>query len=326
MTRPILGKLIIYLSLTAIVAFAQTKPAFEVATIKPSAPLDAIKLATAMQSGGKLPVGATVDGHRAEYLYLDLKSLISLAYGVKPYQVSGPDWMATERFDIEAKLPDGAAKEDAPKMLQALLEDRFKLTSHRATAEHTVSALVVGKDGPKLKASTEKPVPIDEDTPLKPGEVKTDGPDGQIRIKIDMTTGSSVIDMGVKGKMAYRVDPATQSMHIDFSMTTLDGLADMMTQLFTQLAGGVGGRRIVNQTGITGNYDATVELSLAELLQLARASGVDIPVNLPNGAGGPGGNSPLSASDPGAGSSLTDAVRSMGLKLESRKAPVDQLV
>jgi uncharacterized protein (TIGR03435 family) len=316
-------KVSICLALTAIAAFAQSKPAFEVATIKPAAPLDQAKIIAALQAGGKMPVGATVDAHRAEYLYLDLKSLISYAYGVKPYQISGPDWMATTRFDIVGKLPDGSSKEDASKMLQSLLEERFKLTSHRTSAEHPVLALVAaGKNGLKLKPSAAAPVAIDDNAPLKAGELKTEGPDGPVRVKVDLATGSSVVDMGIKGKMSYHVAPATQSIHIDFSMMTMGGLADMLTQLFTQLGGATGGRQVVDMTGVQGNYDATIEISIADLLAIAKAAGADIP-NLPNGAGGgPAGV----ASDPGGGTSLTEAVRSMGLKLESRKAAVDQLV
>lgn len=303
---------------------AQTKPAFEVATVKPSVPMDPARLAAALQSGGKMPVGANVDGLRAEYLYLDLKSLVSYAYGVKPYQITGPDWMQSTRFDIVAKMPEGSKKTDAPKMLQTLLEERFMLTTHRTSAEHPVLALVAGKGGPKLKASAEKPVAIDESAPLKPGELKMDGTDGPVRVKVDMTTGSSVIDMGLKGKMAYRLNPATQTFHIDFSMTTMEGFADMITQLFAQL-GGTGGRQVVDMTEIKGNYDATIELSLAEIIAVARAAGADIPAGAPGGAGGRG-NVPV-ASDPGAGgSSLADAVQSMGLKLESRKAMVDQFI
>ena len=324
--QPILRKVTICLALTAMAAFAQTKPAFEVATIKPSPPLDPAKMMAAMQAGGKMPVGASIDSHRAEYLYLDLKTLLTYAYGVKPYQITGPDWMSTTRFDIVAKMPEGSTKEDAPKMLQTLLEDRFKLTTHRTSAEHPVLALVVGKGGPKLKASAEKPVAIDESAPLKPGEIKMDGPDGPVRATIDMTTGSSVVDMGLQGKMSYRLNPSTQSFHIDFSMTTLPGFADMLTQLFTQLGGGTGGRQVVDMTGIKGNYDATVEISLAELISMARAAGADIPAGIPGGPGGPG-NGPAVASDPSAGgSSLADAVQSMGLKLESRKAVVDQFI
>ena len=283
--RQMLRKLAVCLALTAIGLFAQIKPSFEVATIKPSPPMDQAKMLAAMQGGGKMPFGASIDSHRAEYVYLDLKTLLTYAYGVKPYQITGPDWMSAARFDIVAKMPEGSTKKDAPKMLQTLLEERFKLTMHRTRAEHPVLALVVGKGGPKLKASAEKPVAIDESASLRPGELKMDGPDGPVRIKVDVTTGSSVIDMGLQGKMSYRLNPATQTFHIDFSMTTMAGFADMITQLFTQL-GGTGGRQVVDMTGIQGNYDATIELSLAEIIAMARAAGADIPIG---GAGVPGG-------------------------------------
>ena len=310
--------------LTAAAAIAETKPAFEVATIKPAPPMDPTKIAAALQAGGKMPIGVNVEFLRAEFRYLDLRSLMSYAYGVKPYQINGPDWMATTRFDIVAKMPEGSKKEDARKMLQTLLEERFMLMTHRTSAEHPVLALVVGKGGPKLKASAEKPVAIDESAPLKPGELKMDGSTGPARVKVDMTTGSSVIDMGLQGKMSYRPDPATRSLHIDFSMMTMAGFADMVTQLFQQL-GGTGGRQVVDMTGIKGNYDATLDLSLVEIIALARAAGADIPVGAPGAAGG-GGNVPVASDPDGGGTSLADAVQSMGLKLESRKATVDQLV
>jgi uncharacterized protein (TIGR03435 family) len=100
-------------------------------------------------------------------------------------------------------------------------------------------------------------------------------------------------------------------MHIDFSMTTMGGFADMMTQLMTQLGGGAGGRQIVDMTGIKGNYDASLEISLAEIIAGGAAAGGDI-----TGAPDPGGG----------GSSMADAVQSMGLMLESRKAMVDQFI
>lgn len=321
--RNIIRGFTICLAFTAL-AFAQTKSAFEVATIKPAAPLDQAKMIAAMQSGGKMPVGAHIEPGHAEYLYLDLKSLIALAYGVKPYQITGPDWMATTRFDIVAKIPSGVSKDEAPKMLQSLLEDRFKLTTHRTTAEHPVLALIVGKSGPKLKASGEKPVAIDEAAPLKPGEMKMDGPDGPIRMSVNPATGSAVVDMGLKGKMSYKMNPATQSMHMDFSMTTMSGFADMLTQIFAQLGGGVG-RQIVDMTDIKGNYEAALEVSLADLMNMARAAGMDIPAGA--GGRGPGAGPADAASDPSGGSSsLTDAVQSLGLKLESRKAMVEQFV
>jgi uncharacterized protein (TIGR03435 family) len=320
-----LKRLTLCLALTALAgnaAFAQKKPAFEVATIKPAAPLDQAKLVAAMQAGGKMPVGANIGTSQAEYIFMDMKSLIARAYAVKPYQITGPDWLATTRFDIVAKMPAGASKDDEPKMLQSLLEDRFKLTTHRTTAEHPVLALVVGKGGPKMKASVEKPVPIDETAPLKPGELKMDGPDGPMRMKVDMTNGSSVVDMGAKGKYSYKMNAATQSMHVDLSMVTMNGFADMITQLFSQLGGG-NGRQVVDQTDIKGNYEASLEISLADIMAIARNAGFD-----PGGA--PGASAPGSANvatDPGGGAqSMTDAVQSMGLKLVSSKAMVDQFI
>jgi uncharacterized protein (TIGR03435 family) len=315
-------KIAIELALTAISVLGQSKPAFEVATVKPAAPMDQAVMIAAIQNG-KMPYGANIDNRRAEYKYLDLKTLLTYAYGVKPYQITGPDWMATTRFDIVAKMPDGSTKDDAPQMLQSLLEDRFRLTVHRTSAEHPILALVAGKGGPKLKASAGKPLAIDESEPLKPGEMKMDGPEGPLRVQVDMATGSSVIDMGLKGKMSYKVVPATQTMRLEFSMTTMGGFADMLTQMFT-LLGGAGGRQVMDMTGIKGNYDGSLELSLMDMLAMARAQGMDIP----GAAGGPGGpgNGPAVASDPGGGSSLADAVQSMGLKLESRKAMVDQLI
>ncbi len=316
-------KITLCLAFTAIGAFAQTKLAFEAATVKVAAPLDQAKILAAIQAGGKMPIGANVGTSQAEYLYVDLKSLIALAYGVKPYQITGPDWMATTRFDIVGKFPQGAVKADAPKMLQALLEDRFKLTTHRASAEHPVLGLVVGKGGPKLKASAEKPVAIDETAPLAPGQMKMDGPDGPIRMSVNAATGSAVIDMGEKGKMSYKMNPSTMSMHVDLSMVTMTGFADMMTQLFAQLGGGTG-RQIVDMTDIKGNYEAALEISLADIIALAKNAGMDIagaPAAAPQ-SGGAG-----VASDPSGGAgTVNDAVQSMGLKLESRKAMVEQLI
>jgi uncharacterized protein (TIGR03435 family) len=80
-------------------------------------------------------------------------------------------------------------------------------------------------------------------------------------------------------------------------------------------------------TGIQGNYDASVDLSLVELIAMARAAGADIPAGAgaPRPAGGPG-DVPTAADPGGSGTSLQDAVEAMGLKLESRKAMVDQLI
>ena len=72
---------------------------------------------------GKMHVGMKVDAARVDIGYLSLADLIMTAYKVKAHQVVGPDWMRTDRFDILAKMPEGATKEQVPEMLQGLLAD-----------------------------------------------------------------------------------------------------------------------------------------------------------------------------------------------------------
>jgi uncharacterized protein (TIGR03435 family) len=247
-----------------------------------------------------------------------LEDLIVLAYKVKPFQITGPDWIASQRFDIVAKLPDGASKDDAPKMLQALLEDRFKLAIHRESKEHPVLALVAGKGGPRMKGSP-APEAIDENAPLKPGEMKVDTADGPMRITIDRKTGGSTINMGAKGTASISMNAANQSMRLEASQVTMEGFADMLSQ-FSGIAGGA--LQVVDMTGIKGNYQVALEFPLADLLAMARSAGADIPA-MPGGAAAMPADA---ASDPGSSSSLLQAVQALGLKLESRKAVLEQLV
>jgi uncharacterized protein (TIGR03435 family) len=116
------------------------------------------------------------------------------------------------------------------------------------------------------------------------------------------------------------MDPATRSMKIEASQVTMGGFADMLSSL-SQAAGG---RQVKDMTGLTGNYQVAISFSMADLMNMARAQGVAVP-NLPAEAGA-GALPSDAASDPGGSSTLFRAVESMGLKLESRKAVVEQLV
>jgi len=154
------------LFLMSFAALAQTQalPSFEVASVKPAAPQVA-DMSPAIPASGEQVIGMRVmltgprggpggsDPGRITYLGMSMKSLLLTAYGVKPYQLSGPSWMETERFDIVAKIPEGASKDDTRLMLQNLLAERFKLTLHRDKKEMTMWALAVGKNGLKMKAS-----------------------------------------------------------------------------------------------------------------------------------------------------------------------------
>ncbi|HMD71988.1 MAG TPA: TIGR03435 family protein [Bryobacteraceae bacterium] len=307
------------LAWVAAVAPAQTKPTFEVASVKPAA-LDMAKIAAQAQSGEMPRVGPRVNGAGAEYIFMTLKELIALAYKVKPYQIAGPDWLAGQRFDIMAKFPGGASKDDAPMMLQALLEDRFKLALHRESKEHAVLALVVAKGGPKMRESPGAPQPIDADAPLAPGERQIDGPDGPIRMTVNTRNGSATMNMGAKGTVSYSMDPASRSMKIEASQVTMGGFADMLTSV-SQASGG---QQVKDMTGLTANYQVAISFSLEDMMNMARAQGVAVP-NPPAEAAARAMPADA-ASDPGGPSSLLQAVQSMGLKLESRKAVVEQLV
>jgi uncharacterized protein (TIGR03435 family) len=83
---------------------------------------------------------------------LTLREYVRIAFGVKDYQISGPDWMGSERFDIVGKFPPHTDRNPMGPCLQKLLADRFKLAIHRETKEFPVYALMPAKGGPKIKA------------------------------------------------------------------------------------------------------------------------------------------------------------------------------
>jgi uncharacterized protein (TIGR03435 family) len=323
-TRITLTLALVFL-LAAGAALAQTPSsptAFEVASVKPSPPLDRAKMAAEIQAGRMPRFGPHISLSQAEYNYMLLRDLIAMAYSVKAYQITGPPFLATERFDIVAKMPDGASKDDAPKFLQALLVERFKLTAHRDTQERPVLALVVGKDGPKLKESPAPPAPIDENAALKPGEMKMDSPEGPVRITRN-PDNSMIINRGAKGIVKTRLDPETRSIIMESSNVTMEGLAEQLTGML-QMGGG-GGKQVVDQTGLKGSYEVTMEFALADLMAMARSQGM-MPMG-PAGGGGANASPAAAASDPGGmGSTVYASVKKLGLKLEPSKAQVEQLV
>ena len=131
--------------LTAGAVFGQTPataPAFEVASVKPAPP---------PTNPGQLKVQMGGDPGMIDYKNVSLKMVIARAYDLKEFQVSGPDWLDTTRFDIMAKVPPNTPKSQIPLMLQSLLAERFKLKVHREQKVMPVYAMVVAKSGFKLK-------------------------------------------------------------------------------------------------------------------------------------------------------------------------------
>jgi uncharacterized protein (TIGR03435 family) len=296
-------------------------PSFEVASIKPAEPvnLEAIR-------SGKMPrLGMKVDGAQVSFLGLGIQALLTEAFDVKPYQISGPDWMQTERFDIIAKLPDGATEDQVPAMLEALLVDRFKLTFHKENREHPVYALEVAKGGPKLKeaAPDADAAPKADAESGRGGITIGAGPRGeQMTITPQGRGGGAVVSSRQFGTM--KVSPGQDgTMHLEASKVTMAS--------FTDLLGGFADRPVVDQTGLKGAYEISLDVSFTELISAARArgalTGMPIVQGPPIPIAGPGGvpGGPV-ASDPSGGGSLAEALQKLGLKMEPRKLPVETIV
>src|SRR5580700_6734077 len=145
---------------------AEAKLGFEVASVKPSA----LPAGNGVIRLGRQDGPGSGDPGRVTYSFSTIRDLIVEAYSVKRSQVSGgPNWLDSERFDIVAKVPQGATKEQVKVMLQNLLAERFKLTLHRETKELPLYALVVGAKGPKLKDSGVTDTPPTSDSQPKGG-------------------------------------------------------------------------------------------------------------------------------------------------------------
>jgi uncharacterized protein (TIGR03435 family) len=297
----------------AAAAATNSNLAFDVASVRPSPEPDMATMIAGLRAGRR-PNWVRVDGTRATFNYESLNDLIAYAYKLRSYEISGPEWLVTDRFDIEARLPDGATKDDVPEMLRALLKDRFNLVTHNDMQDQPVLGLVVGKSGPKLKESTEKPAAVDESEPLKAGESKMDTPDGPIRL-MKNEDGSTTYEMGVKGTFTLKFDGESSSMHMEASSITMKGFAIMMNTL-----GGGEGRQIVDMTGLTGMYQTAADFSLMDLMSSLRDQGIDIPARPPSGGAGGG------ATDPEGGATVAAALAKLGLKLEKSRAKVNRLV
>jgi len=188
---------------------APQRRAFEVASVKLTDPNDSVF------------VTMSADPAIVSYRNLTLRDAIRGAYKVSDFQIVGPDWMSNVRFEVDAKLPATATTDQIPEMFQALLEERFKLTWRREPKEMQVYALMVGKDGPKLKPAQTVP----------PGQAMAMGTDGKPRAAV--VFGGSLSQMKITAPHA--------------SLRTLVGVASRFTS-----------RPVVDATGIDGEYDFSI--------------------------------------------------------------------
>jgi uncharacterized protein (TIGR03435 family) len=217
------------------------------------------EVASAKSAGTDCRGKSSIDSQQVRYSDFSLKGLVRDAYKVELYQISAPDWFGDQCYDVVAKLPEGATREQVPSMLQALLVERFHMKAHSETRQDRVYALVVGKNGPRLKESkgqNERPQGV---------ELHADG-------------------------------------HMVFTSATLASFSSAMSVLMA--------RPVVNMTDIQGHFDITLNVTREDL------GGMNLP---PDSA---------SAENPEnkASSSVFAAMQELGLKLESRSAPIQHIV
>jgi len=279
----------VLLVFTAGAAFGQSTEApvaFEVASIKASPPPDG----RGMRVGGTGGPGSKDPG-RWTVQNMSLSNLITQAYDLKRYQYSGPAWLDTERFDITAKVPEGATREQFRMMIQNMLAERFKLTIHREKKEMTGYDLVVAKNGPKLKETVEVP-PTESPRPAGP---PLSGPP-----KLDQD-GFPELPPG-QGSMMIMMNGRARSRQ---NGQTTEQLANMLANQV--------GKPVTDATGLKGKYDYT----------LSWAAGGPVRVGGPEAGGGPLG----AMSDADSGPTIFSAIQEqLGLRLEQKKTTVEMVV
>jgi uncharacterized protein (TIGR03435 family) len=315
-----IGKIVLFTAASAFAAFpllSQTKPkpSFEVTSVKPTAP------------GPNFIRGGAPRGDRMDFTGANLRMLLQVAYGRigntlggQLQILGGPAWMDSDRYDIQAKADCSGGKlsrEQTQLMMQSLLEDRFQLKAHKETRELPVYNLIVGKDGPKLKASADQtppplvaagpPQPCDPEAanftlPPLPPPPRGGGPDGR--------GGLPDLSNMPRGAMFMMMSPTGMTM-----VTNGVPIGNLVNMLSNQV-----GRPVIDKTDLKGLFDFKLTFS-PEGIQ-----GPFGPLGPPPGGGpAPGGLSTTpNASDPNP--SLFTAIQELGLRLESTKGPVEVLV
>ncbi len=196
---------------------------FDVASVKPSA----------LQTGRFTMTGGpgTSDPGRINYTNIPLRRVLLNAYDLSNYQITGPDWLDSQRFDIAATIPAGATKPQFQAMLRNLLAARFQMTVHRESRELAVYVLIPAKTGPKLTALGIGPA--------------AESPENQVAsVKSDSgKDGFPVLSMPGPGLI---IETRNGRARITAKETSLAKFADMLT---TQL-----GRPVLDRTQLTGNF------------------------------------------------------------------------
>jgi uncharacterized protein (TIGR03435 family) len=259
---------------------------FEAASIKP------FPEGTPRAMSGCLGGPGSDDPGRINCEYATLRMFLMRAYQVKNREIFGPGWMDSVHFNLTAKVPTGASKDDSAAMFRNLLAERFHVELHRENRILPAYSLTVAKGGVKMKEWSSDASSTDEPPPG--GKLPT-GKDGFPILRRSSLAGGPII--------LYRMGRA----RLQADGSTTSALAMALTNQLDMI--------VTDETGLTGKYEMilywtpdTVEVGGA---QRPRATG--------------SGPESLTAQDPTV--DLFAALeQQLGLKLVSKKVSRDVLV
>ena len=208
--------------LFALVSAAAAQTQFEVASIRPSGP-DCVR----GWDGGP----GHKDPTRYTFGQATMHDLISTAWGVSYFQVSSSVPLDRDKFDLAAKVPEGATKEQFRVMMQNMLKERFGLNFHLESRDFPAYELVIAKGGLKLKEGVPGGIILPENSGLPAF------PPNVARAMSNMSGSGGYTLMRVKIQLEPMSVVAT-------SLQTSDNLP------------------IVDETGLTGKYSFTLEYTM----------------------------------------------------------------
>lgn len=165
----LLQQIMVWTVLGCAVVFGQNaSPSFDAVSVKPVQSPAGMPGVRARRDAG--PAGGAVkDAGRIHYPAISLQALLLQAFDAASFQLQGPAWMSSERFDIDATMPPDTSNATFHAMLQNLLQERFQLAFHRETRDLSGFALVVVKPG-KMKEASAAPANDGAEPELKMGK------------------------------------------------------------------------------------------------------------------------------------------------------------
>jgi uncharacterized protein (TIGR03435 family) len=216
---------------------AQAPAAFEVASVKPNKTGDG-RVMLGMQPGGRFNASN-----------VPLRLLLRQAFNVQDFQiVGGPDWIASDRFDVVAKAPDGVefTADTMRPMLRALLTERFKLAFHNETRDMAVYALMKARPDGKLGAGL-TPAAVDcAGRGRRGGGPPPPPPQPGQKMECGLMIGPGRLNAGGMPMSNLATALAPQVGRIVLDKTELTGNYDFELTYAPEAIGGVGAPALIN--------------------------------------------------------------------------------